>query len=166
MRKILVAVLLLAGFTAPALVIHNSPALANHESASVVTNIRLIANDTSHPDSSIPFQGGVFVGAGWGLLGVEAARFESSSNEPFSFIGLSSQPVVFPLAGPSRTIILFPVRWVLSLGSLDGTFGGRIGLDIVLQFSDYEVYNVFAGASQWMNVDGLRIATFEIGFGF
>ncbi len=117
--------------------------------------------------------GGAFVGFFWGFVGLEYARLEAGASaasdaataRPVLFQGIAFQPVILPLGGPGGPFVM-PWRLAFSLGSLDGAVGGRVGFNIVHQFTRREVYNIFTGMSLWMNTDGLSIPTIEIGFGF
>ncbi len=134
-------------------------ARANHEDHIGVVNLYALKASEA---SSV--RGGLFLGLLWGLVGFEYDELGDGDGAVF-FRGLSSQIVVFPM-GESGGIAVFPVRPVLSFGNLDGSFGGRVGFDLVYQPNHYEIYNLFGGISHWMNVRGMRITAIQVGFGF
>ena len=148
------------------------PAFGMHEMTA--PNAYAIPTASSNQGDSTGYGGGVFLGLLLGIVGMEAdyLKFE---DKDIRFLGLASQ-VQLPVcalgpAGPGNRPLSEPcplVRPVLSIGSLDGKFGGRFGFDFgffLFPNSDRKI-NVFAGMSRWMNVDGLRITSAQIGFGF
>ncbi|OGZ10475.1 MAG: hypothetical protein A3D67_03720 [Candidatus Lloydbacteria bacterium RIFCSPHIGHO2_02_FULL_51_22] len=153
MHKVLVALFVLLGASVATIVEANRREV-------VVHTYLIIGNEATRDGGHEEPQGGVFLGALDGLIGVESATLMTSDDEKVSFFGFSSQ---------RATISDFwgVIRPVVSFGILSETAGGRIGVDFLpLAKSVHDPFNASVGVSYWMGANGFRISTLQVGFGF